>query len=209
MPKIPLPVAARLPLYYEYALDMEKAGTASISSNMIAGHLGFTPSTIRQDMMSLGKLDSSSSGYSISSLKAALEDMLGISRGANMALVGIGSLGLALAHSRQFMEKNFIIRALFDKRPGIIGSVIDGIPVYPMDVMSEVILNERITIGIIATPPVSAQNVADELIASNIKGIWNFTSVALKIPAYVRVENVNVLPSLFKLSLLIKTDEKD
>jgi redox-sensing transcriptional repressor len=204
MSKIPLPVAARLPLYYEYVLDMENAGGLSISSNMIAGHLGFTPSTIRQDMMSLGKLDSSSSGYSISSLKTALEDVLGISRGANMALVGIGSLGLALAHSRQFMEKNFIIKALFDKRPGIIGSVIDGIPVYPMDVMTEVILNERITIGIIATSPSSAQDVADALIASNIRGIWNFTPVALKVTTHVRVENVNVLPSLFKLSLLMK-----
>ena len=209
MPKIPLPVAARLPLYYEYVLEVEKAGIPFISSNMIAGHLGFTPSTIRQDMMSLGKLDSSSTGYSTSSLKTVLEDVLGISRGANMALVGIGSLGLALAHSRQFMEKNFIIRALFDKRPGIIGSVIDGIPVYPMDVMSEVILSERITIGIIATPPSSAQEVADALSASNIKGIWNFTTVALKVPMHVRVENVNVLPSLFRLSLLMKTDEKD
>jgi redox-sensing transcriptional repressor len=209
MPKIPLPVAARLPLYYEYVLDIERAGIASISSNMIAGHLGFTPSTIRQDMMSLGRLDSSTSGYGISSLKAALEDLLGISRGANMALVGIGSLGLALSHSRQFMEKNFILRALFDKRPSIIGSVIDGIPVYPMDAMTEVILSERITIGIIATPPSSAQDVADALTSSNIRGIWNFTPVALKVPGHVRVENVNVLPSLFKLSLLMKSDEKD
>jgi redox-sensing transcriptional repressor len=78
-----------------------------------------------------------------------------------------------------------------------------------MDVMSEVILSERITIGIIATPPSSAQEVADALAASNIKGIWNFTPVALKVPKHVRVENVNVLPSLFKLSLLMKTDEKD
>jgi len=209
MPKIPLPVAARLPLYYEYVLDIEKSGIASVSSNMIAGHLGFTPSTIRQDMMSLGRLDSSASGYSISSLKAALEELLGISRGANMALVGIGSLGLALAHSRLFMEKNFILRALFDKRSDIIGSVIDGIPVYPMDAMTEVILSERITIGIISTPPSSAQDVADALATSNIRGIWNFTPVALKVPGHVRVENVNVLPSLFKLSLLMKSDEKD
>jgi len=209
MPKIPLPVAARLPLYYEYVLDMEKAELPFISSNMIAGHLGYTPSTIRQDMMSLGRIDSSSSGYSISSLKAALEDVLGISKGANMALIGIGSLGLALAHSRQFMEKNFIIRALFDKKPDIIGSVIDGIPVYPMYVMSEVIPSERIKIGIIATTPSSAQEVADSLVQSSIKGIWNFTHVALKVPRHVRVENVNVLPSLFKLSLLMKTDEND
>ncbi len=209
MPKIPVPVAARLPLYYEYLLDMEKSDMLFISSNKIAEHLGYTPSTIRQDMMSLGKIDSSSNGYSISSLKEALEDVLGISKGANMALIGIGSLGLALAHSRQFMEKNFIIRALFDKKPDIIGSVIDGIPVYPMDVMPEVIQSERITIGIIATTPSSAQEVADALIESNIKGIWNFTHVALKVPRFVRVENVNVLPSLFRLSLLIKTDEND
>jgi redox-sensing transcriptional repressor len=209
MTKIPLPVAARLPLYYEYLIELERSGLKSVSSNMIAGHLGFTPSKIRQDMMSLGKIDSSPSGYSIASLKAALEDVLGISKGAGMALVGIGSLGLALAHNPQFAEKNFAIRALFDRRPAIVGSVIDGIPVYPMDVMPEVVEQNHITIGIIATPPATAQDAADALVSSGIKGIWNFSPVALRIPNGVRVENVNVLPSLFKLSLLMKADEKD
>jgi redox-sensing transcriptional repressor len=204
MIKIPVPVAERLPIYYEYIISLED--TAFVSSNMIAKYLGFTPSTIRQDFMFLKKLASSTNGYEISSLKYSLEEILGITTGANMAITGVGSLGLALAHSRQFIEKNFIIRALFDKRPEIIGSVIDGIPVYPVDVMKEVVELEKITIGIIATPATVAQEAADALVDSGIKGIWNFTAVSLKLPGHIEIENVNIMPSLFKLSLLMKTD---
>jgi len=204
MSKIPLPVAERLPLYYEYITRLEEQGCRWISSNMIAAYLDLTPSTIRQDIKYLGRIDSSSFGYNMRSFRAVLEETLGISAGANIALVGIGSLGLALVHHKGFREKNFAIKALFDKREDLINTEIDGIPVYPVGRMAEIIKRERITIGIITTPAHAAQQVADLLIGANIRGIWNFAPINLRVPAHVTVENVNLIPSLFTLAFKIK-----
>ncbi|MEN6473956.1 MAG: redox-sensing transcriptional repressor Rex, partial [Syntrophaceae bacterium] len=58
--------------------------------------------------------------------------------------------------------------------------------------------------GVIATPAESAQGVADLLVAANIKGIWNFAPINLRVPPQVIIENVNLLPSLFTLAFKIK-----
>lgn len=204
MAKIPIPVALRLPLYHEYVSRMEAQGCRWISSNMIAGYLDLTPSTIRQDIKYLGRIDSSSFGYNAGSFRLVLEKTLGISSGANLALVGIGSVGSALIHYKGFREKNFTIKALFDKREELIDTQIEGITVFAVGRMAEVIKRERITIGVIATPADSAQAVADLLVAANIKGIWNFAPINLRVPPQVIIENVNLLPSLFTLAFKIK-----
>jgi redox-sensing transcriptional repressor len=201
---IPIPVAMRLPLYHEYVTRMEAQGCRWISSNMIASYLDLTPSTIRQDIKYLGRIDSSSFGYNAGSFRVVLEKTLGISTGANLALVGIGSLGSALIHYKGFREKNFSIKALFDKREDLIDNQLEGITIYPVGRMAEVIKRERITIGVIATPADSAQIAADLLVAANIKGIWNFAPINLRVPPQVTVENVNLLPSLFTLAFKIK-----
>lgn len=204
MAKIPLPVAMRLPLYFEYVTRMEAQGCRWISSNMIADYLDLTSSTIRQDIKYLGRIDSSSYGYDTASLRSILIQTLGISAGANLALVGVGSLGQALVHHKGFREKNFILKALFDKREDLIGTRIEGIPIYPVGRMAEIIKRERITIGIITTPADSAQAVADLLVAATIKGIWNFAPINLRVASQVTVENVNLMPSLFTLAFKIK-----
>lgn len=204
MAKIPLPVAMRLPLYYEYVAGMEAQGCRWISSNMIADYLNLTASTIRQDIQYLGRIASSSFGYDTTSFRAVLEQTLGIAAGANLALVGVGSLGLALFHHKAFREKSFTIKALFDKREDLIDTRIDDIPVYPIGRMAEVIKRERITIGIIATPAASAQQVSDLLVSAGIRGIWNFAPLNLRVPPVVALENVNLRPSLFTLAFKIK-----
>ncbi len=204
MLKIPLAVSARLPLYYEYIAHMEAQGSKWISSNMIASSLGLTPSTIRQDIQYLGKIHSSSFGYSTASFKAILEEVLGISSGANMALVGLGSLGFALLRYPGFREKGFVIRAIFDKREDLIDTRILGVPAYPVGRMPEVIKRERITIGIITTPADVAQQVADLMADASIKGIWNFAPINLRVPPDITLENVSLFPSLISLAYRIK-----
>ncbi len=204
MSKIPIAVALRLPLYYEYISYMETQGGIWVSSHLIAKALGLTPSTVRQDIKYLGKIDSSYSGYNITSFRTVLERALGISEGANLALVGVGRLGLALIHYKKFKEKGFIIKALFDKRQDLINTRINNIPVYPPGRIGEIIKKEKISIGIITTPLDAAQSIADLLIDADIKGIWNFAPINLKTPHHVTVENVNLRPSLFSLVYKIK-----
>ena len=202
--RIPLPVAMRLPMYHQYITYMINTGCQWISSNVIAKSLGLTPSTIRQDIKYLDKIESSSLGYSTKSFKKILENVLGISAGANIALVGAGSLGMALAHYRGFKDKGFEIKAMFDKKTNIVDQGIDGVPVYPLGRISEIIKKDRITIGIITTPAEVAQEVADILVNAGIKGIWNFAPINIQVPPNIALENVNLMPSLFSLAFKIK-----
>jgi len=204
MSKIPIAVSLRLPLYYEYISYMATQGSIWVSSYMIAKALGLTPSTVRQDIKYLGKIDSSYFGYSITRFKMVLEQALGICEGANLALVGVGRLGLALVHYKNFKEKGFIIKALFDKHQDLINTRINNIPVYPPGRIGEIIKKGKISIGIITTPLDAAQSIADLLIDAGIKGIWNFAPINLKTPPHITVENVNLCPSLFSLVYKIK-----
>ncbi|MBN1636916.1 MAG: redox-sensing transcriptional repressor Rex [Deltaproteobacteria bacterium] len=205
MSKIPIAVTIRLPLYYEYLSNMKNQGAKWVSSNMIASSLGLTPSTIRQDIKYLGKINSSSYGYSTDNFCYVLEKVLGISYGANMALVGVGSLGLALVRYKGFRQNNFIIKALFDKRPGLIDAVVENVVVYSVGRLSEIVKREKINIGIITTPADVAQQVANQLIDAKIRGIWNFAPINLRVPESVSLENVTLCPSLFSLAFKMKS----
>lgn len=209
MSRIPLAVISRLPLYYEYIVHMEMQGSRWVSSNMMASTLGLTPSTIRQDIKYLDRIESSSFGYSITSFREVLEKVLGISAGANMALVGVGSLGHALVRYRGFKDKKFVFRALFDNDESLFDGNIDGIPIYPVGRMGEIIKRERIVIGVIATPSDVAQQVADLLVDANIRGIWNFAPINLRVPSHVAIENVNLRPSLFSLAFKMKNLDEE
>ena len=208
MQSIPAAVSSRLPLYYEYVMHMEAQGSRWVSSNMIASALDLTPSTIRQDIKYLDKIYSSSFGYSTQSLRLVLEDALGISSGTNMALVGVGSLGHALINYKGFKDKGFIVKALFDSNKELVDQDVDGIKIWPVGRMNEVVKRERISIGIIATPASAAQQVADAMVDANISGIWNFAPINLRVPPHVSIENVNLMPSLFSLSFKIKVLDK-
>ena len=204
MTNIPAAVSSRLPLYYEYIVHMEEQGSRWVSSNMIASALDLTPSTIRQDIKYLDKIYSSSFGYSTQSFRQVLEDALGISASNNMALVGAGSLGRALAHYKGFPAKGFTIKAIFDKRDDLIDTDINGVKVWQLGRLNEVVKRERISIGIITTPADAAQQVANMMVDAKIMGIWNFAPINLRVPPNVMVENVNVMPSLFSLAFKMK-----
>jgi len=205
---IPIATTKRLPLYHEYVSRMESEGSKWVSSFMIANALGLTPSTIRQDLKHLEAIESSSFGYSTKSLKKVLENALGVTTGANMVLVGVGRLGQAIVHHKMFKEKGFVIKALFDAKEDLIGKRICNIPIYPLGRLPEIVKKKRISIGIVTTPVESAQYVTDLLVDANIKGIWNFAPINLRVPPNVAIENVNLCPSLFLLAFRIKLLEK-
>ena len=59
---------------------------------------------------------------------------------------------------------------------------------------------------ILCVPKNGAQELADRLVSSGIKGIWNFAPMDLDVPSNIIVENVNLTESLFTLSYLMKED---
>ena len=133
----------------------------------------------------------------INTLLAEIKNILAITHPYNAIIVGAGNIGTALANFDGFEQEGFIINALFDVKEELLGTEIDGKPVYHIDEMERYVQENNITIGVIAARRSVAQGIADRMVASGIKGIWNFAP--MDVTATVPVENIHMTDSLICL----------
>ncbi len=85
---------------------------------------------------------------------------------------------------------------------------IRDIKIYDLDYLEEYIKMNPTDIAVITTPRQEAQAIADRLVTSGIKGIWNFAAVDIEVPQDVVVENAHISDSLFTLSFKTREDIK-
>ena len=107
--------------------------------------------------------------------------------------MGAGNLGSALACYDGFLEHGFLIDAIFDKRPAQCAlSVKHGLKVFGVEKIERVVRRRDIKIGIIAVPKDEAQNVVDQLVCADIRGILNFAPIRVSAPTGVWIKNVDL-----------------
>jgi redox-sensing transcriptional repressor len=70
--------------------------------------------------------------------------------------------------------------------------VVAGVDVRPFDELDAIVHREGVAIGVIATPAVAAQDVADRMVAAGITSILNFAPVVLNVPEGVDVRKVDL-----------------
>ncbi len=205
-PKGPMPIKVikRLPIYYRYLFDLMERRVERISSGKLGEKLDLTSSQIRQDLSYLGSFGQRGYGYNVYELHDEIGKILGINRNMQMVLIGGGNLGKAIANYPKFSQRGFLIKAIFDRDLDLIGEKINGVPIYNVNKLAAYLDNFEIDIGIIATPPEAAEEMAQILINNGIKGIWNFAPVTFDIRNDVLIENVHISESLFTLSCRIK-----
>ena len=122
-------------------------------------------------------------------------------------MVGAGNLGQALTNYSGFKNAGFNIEAVFDANPKMIGLKIRDYEIMDSDNIESFVSNNDIDIAILCIPKNGAQAVADKLVSSGVRGIWNFAPIDLEVPSEVIVENVNLTESLFTLSYLMKESD--
>jgi len=66
------------------------------------------------------------------------------------------------------------------------------VPVFPPEKAPEIIKKNGIKIGIIAVPDIAAQEICNMIVKAGIKGILNFSSLVLKAPEDVQINNINL-----------------
>lgn len=198
---IPEATISRLPIYLRCLLDLaEGRGQLTVSSEELAGMAGVNAAKVRKDLSYLGSYGTRGVGYDIEYLLYQITRELGLTQDWPVAIVGVGNLGRALASYKGFSERGFRISALFDVEDKIIGSKIGGMLVYHLDDLKTVVNDEGISIGIIATPPLAAQDVADHLVDAGIKSILNFAPAVVNVPPDVNVRKVDLSTELQILS---------
>lgn len=190
----------RLPLYFRTLRLVQDEGRDIISSDELGRRLGITPEQIRKDLASFGQFGKKGVGYYVNELKHNVGNILGLDNHWNIAVVGIGHLGAALANYQNFVPLGFNLVALFDQDPHVIGTVVNHVKVEDSRRIREIVRQRKIHIGIIAVPAAFAQGVADELVEAGVQGIWNFAPIKMQVPETMHIVNEDLSIGLSSLS---------
>ncbi len=198
--RMPETLVRRLPAYYRQLTELEQEGVTEISSFKLAEHMGLTDSQIRHDLNSFGGFGRRGLGYQVATLKKSIGDIMDINREHSMVIVGAGRIGSAVANYPGFKEAGFVVTALFDIDPKLIGKKIGGIPVLDAKKLQKYLAETGTDIVVIATPASEAQQTLDHVGGTKIRGVWNFVPITLTPPEGVVVINVHLTDSLMALS---------
>lgn len=198
---IPKSSMSRLPIYYCYVQERMAEGQEFISSSAIAESLTLNPVQVRKDLASVSSLPGRpKQGFRTEQLLTDMKTYLGYDDYNEVVLVGVGGLGKTLLQYPGFKNYGLDVVAGFDVDENVIGRTVGGKPVYSLSLLDETVRRQRVKLGIIAVPGPQAQAVANLMVASGIKGIWNFAPVHIKLPAGIIIKNENLAASLAVLS---------
>ena len=190
----------RLPLYFRTLRLAQDEGIDIISSDELGRRLTITPEQIRKDLASFGQFGKKGVGYYVNELKRNVGEILGLNNHWNIAVIGIGHLGAALANYQNLVTLGFNLVALFDQDPNVIGTTVNHVKVEDIANLSQIVKDRNIQIGIIAVPAAFAQGVADKLVSSGIRGIWNFAPIKMQVPDSMHIVNEDLSVGLSSLS---------
>lgn len=207
---IPKATVKRLPLYYRYLRILNNAGKTKVSSTELSEAIQVDSATIRRDFSYFGELGKRGYGYDVEDLMHFFGKILNDDQLTNVALVGVGNLGSALLKFKFHQSNSIRVSCAFDIKEDIVGRIVDGIPVYPLDNMVEQIKLQQIEIAILTLPAQQAQPVVDQLVAAGIKGILNFTAARLTAPDNIIIQSVDLTNELQTLIYFLhhNTDNK-
>lgn len=199
---VSLSVIKRLPKYYRYLESINDRGIVRVSSKELSEITGLTASQIRQDLNHYGCFGQQGYGYNVKELMDELSKIIGVDKDYSMVLIGYGNIGHALYQYKTFKDLGYTFSAVFDKEAK------DGdVEIKAIEELEDYLKNNKVDIGIIATPKEVSQEVCDILCDGNVDGIWNFSPLDLKTKNGVVLENVHLDESLFTLTYFINSPE--
>jgi len=202
-PGVPPAVVARLSRYLRELQHLVADGTQTTSSSQLGVRLGFTDAQVRKDLAHFGQFGHPGIGYRCDELIAEIRKILGTDRKWSVALMGVGNLGRALLGYKGFESQGFRIAAAFDADPEKAGKPVEGIMVYNIQRLPELVAQLQIEIGMIAAPAAQAQVAADQLVAAGVSGILNFAPVTLSLPPGVSMVSVDLARELEQVTYAV------
>jgi redox-sensing transcriptional repressor len=189
---IPEATVARLPVYLRALTALADSGTTTCSSEDLAQAAGVNSAKLRKDLSYLGSYGTRGVGYDVAYLRYQIAREIGLTQDWSVVIVGIGNLGHALANYSGFRSRGFRVVALLDADPTRHREVVAGVDVRPFDELEAIVAEQDVAIGVIATPAVAAQDVADRMVACGITSILNFAPVVLTVADGVDVRKVDL-----------------
>jgi redox-sensing transcriptional repressor len=188
---IPDIVIGRMPIYLRALQRMLEEGRRVTSSQEFGERLGISAAQIRKDLSQFGEFGKQGTGYSIDYLSEQINLILNIDRVWDVAVVGAGDIGSAVARYQGFSNRGFRVAMIFDNDPTKIGTKIDSFTILDSQNLVDSIRQAKIRVAMIATPGSEAQLVADDLVSAGVKAILNYAPINITVPDDVRVQHVD------------------
>lgn len=189
---------ARLPRYLRLLEDMEESET--VSSDLLAGAAGVNSANVRRDLSDLGFQGTRGVGYSVPNLRDRIRRELGIESRRQVAIIGAGNLGTALARYSGLSKRGFDVVAIYDVDRRRIGALVGDVKVQDLHEMPDDRANGMFDMAIIAVPAGAAQNVAEGLVEAGVRCLLNFAPVRVDVPDGTAVRQVDLSTELQILS---------
>lgn len=194
--KVPEPTLRRLPWYLSNAKLMRDKGETYVSSTQISRQINIDASQVAKDLSYVKISGRTRVGYEINSLIEVLESFLGFTDMHKAFLFGVGSLGGALLRDTGLQQFGLEIVGAFDINPELVGTEINGIPIYHSDEFEAKMKEASVNIGVLTVPISIAQEITDKMVSGGIKAVWNFTPFRIRVPEDIVVQNTSLYAHL-------------
>jgi len=198
--KIPDIIIGRLPVYLRALQRLADKGILTTSSQELGEMIGISAAQIRKDISQFGEFGKQGTGYSIPFLVERLRDILKVDRVWDMAIVGMGDIGHALARYNGFTNRGFHVVAIFDNDPNKIGQKVGEFEIFSTAVMTEKLKQQKIKIAVLTAPAAAAQEIADQLVKAGVKAILNYAPISINVPDEVHVQYIDPVTHLQRMT---------
>jgi redox-sensing transcriptional repressor len=203
MDKIPDIIIGRLPIYLRALQRMEEKGLQTTSSQELGEHVGISAAQIRKDISQFGEFGKQGTGYNISYLIEKLRQILKVDRIWDMAIVGMGDMGHALARYQGFTDRGFQVVRIFDNDPEKIGQKVGDLVIEDSADLAEKIGAAGIKVVMLTVPATAAQEVANQLVQAGVKAILNYAPTSISVPPDVRVQHIDPAVHLQRMTFYL------
>lgn len=170
------------------------------SSQELGERLGISAAQIRKDLSQFGEFGKQGTGYNIDYLTDQLRQILHVNKVWDVAVIGIGDVGHALACYQGFANRGFKIALLFDNNPQKIGTTVDGFVIQDLSTIVSKIKEAGVLIAMLAVPVDQAQQVTNLLIEAGVKSILNYAPINISVPPGVRVQYIDPVLHLQRMT---------
>ena len=197
---IPDIVVGRLPIYLRALQRMLAENRHVTSSQELGERLGISAAQIRKDLSQFGEFGKQGTGYSIDFLAEQIRQILHVDQVWDIAVIGAGDIGSAVARYQGFANRGMQVAMIFDNDPGKIGTQVGKFTVQDIDRLETEIAGAGIKVAMIATPSEKAQEVADQLISAGVLAILNYAPINLSVPENVHVQYIDPVIHLQRMT---------
>ncbi|MEW5827660.1 MAG: redox-sensing transcriptional repressor Rex [Chloroflexota bacterium] len=199
-PKVPDIIIGRLPIYLRALQRLAEKGFETTSSQELGERVGISAAQIRKDISQFGEFGKQGTGYNIAYLTERIQEILKVDRVWDVAVIGAGDMGHALARYPGFAHRGFKVTMVFDNDPAKVGQMAGNFVIQSTEVMVEVIRQSGIKIAMLTVPATAAQGVAEELVKAGVHAILNYAPISISVPPDVRVQHIDPATHLQRMT---------